>query len=92
MLEGKATRTNVRNTPKARARDKISSFIWAYAAERVNLRNMGKTQIERTTSCMAPCICKSKKGKTIIIESRSVVAWDWELGRSLTAKGHEETF
>ena len=47
MLEGKAARPNVRNTPKpkAQARRKRNLCRWMHATEWMNLRNMWKSQI-----------------------------------------------
>lgn len=56
-----------------------------------NITLYERSQIQKTTYCMISYIWNSRKGKTMMTESRSVVSLsaEWKQ-RELTAKGHEE--
>lgn len=41
------------------------------------------------THCMIPFIRNSRKGKSLLSESRSVAAWDRDRGRKLSPEGLE---
>lgn len=45
--------------------------------------------LKTTTQYMISFIENSTKGKTVVTENRSIVAWDQWLG---TMKGHDQTF
>ena len=61
----------------------------------MNLKSIMQTetsQAQKTAHSMSPFILKSRKGKTIVTESRSVVAWSQDMKMALTAKRHKGTF
>lgn len=73
----------------------LSNKQTAVEATWLNLKGITQTetsQAQKTAHSTSPVILKSRKGRTIVTESRSVVAWSQDMKMALTAERHKGTF